>query len=374
MGGQEMCKRKLLLINMVIILALACIFPAGCSRERALTQPGGTQEQARDPDRGVTGPGLAPPQQSLEPGGQQAPPARETTGPDPRAFVHRFMRCRLLEPFGQRAYAMLTERGRQALMNSSDPTLGGAPVMQRMTGYRLEDVSGGSDFWTATLTVWLTGPAEQAESMFYREKLTIVRLGEGFAVEGWEAGSPTRAYAVQKWTTLCFKDAAGKERNITTSGQIPVPFAPQGDNPQQKTASAGEFKCVALFPDGRAAFATLGLFGSTVGVAAEGQREQVLDRFDGLVGELVWSPGGRLLAVEAQMPSGRTDILIYDVAAGRRVYSLSEALKEKELNLTRGCWLADDRYFYFFSAASGKEPPKLWKLDTGSGRVEPAQV
>jgi len=373
-----MFKRKLLLINMVIILALTCIFLPGCSGERALTKPGGPQEQARDPGRGVTEPGLAPPQQAtqqaLEPGGQQAPPAQETKGPDPRAFVHRFMRCRLLEPFGERAYAMLTERGRQAFINSSDPTLGGAPVMQRMTGYRLEDVTGGSGSWTATLTVWLTGPAEQAESMFYREKLTIVRQGEGFAVDAWEPGNPAWAYAVQRWTTLCLKDAAGKEQTVTTSGQIPVPFAPQGDNPQQKVTSAGEFKCVALFPDGRAAFATLDLFGSTVGVAVEGQKAQVLDRFDSWVNELVWAPGGRLLAVEAQMPSGRTDIMIYDVAAGRRVYSLSEALKEKELYLTRGCWLADDRYFYFFSAASGKGPQRLWKLDTGSGKVEHAQV
>lgn len=374
MGEQEMFKRKLLLINMVIVLAFTCIFLPGCSGERALTQPGGPQDQARDPGRGVTKPGPTPPQQAPGPSGQQAPPAQETKGPDPRAFVHRFMRCRLLEPFGERAYAMLTERGRQAFINSSDPTLGGAPVMQRMTGYRLEDVTEGSDSWTATLTAWLTGPAEQAESLFYKEKLTIARRGEGFAVDDWETGSPTRAYAVQRWTTLCLKDASGKERIITASGQIPVPFAPQGDNPQQKVTSAGEFKCVALYPNGRAAFAALGLFGSTVGVAAEGQKVQVLDRFDSWVNELVWAPGGRLLAVEAQMPSGRTDIMIYDVVAGRRVYSLSEVLKEKELKLTRGCWLADDRCFYFFSAASGKGPPKLWKLDTGSGKVEPAQV
>lgn len=345
----------------VITMAVLGFALAGCDIGRPLT-PGGTPA-----------PSLQAPPEVPGSGGQEVPPAPETERPDPRTFVHRFMRCRLLEPFGDRAYAMLTERGKQAFINGSDPTLGGAPVMQRMTGYSLEDMAGGNGSWTATVSIRLTGPADKAESMFYRERLTIVPRGGGFAVDNWEPGSPTQAYAARGWTTLCLKDAAGKERTVMTSGQIPVPFTPQGDNPQQTITSAGEFKCVALFSDGRAAFATLGLFGSTVGVAAEGQKAQVLARYEGGVNELVWAPGGRLLAVEGQLPSGKTDIVIYDVAADRPVLTVSEVVPEKQGNLTSGCWLADDRCFYFFTAATG-EPPKLWELDLDTGRARPAEV
>ncbi|MCR4420130.1 MAG: hypothetical protein QHH27_06590 [Clostridia bacterium] len=356
---------------LVLVLAVSSFALGGCGtggKPPVEASPAPLQ-QASEQVAGADG-GLAEPR----PGTLQAA-VRGTTRekPDVETFVHRFMRYRLLEPFGERVYAMLTERGKQAFVNGSDPTLGGAPVRQRLSGYRLEEIVEGQGSWTATLTIWLTGPAEQAESMFYREKLTIVRQGEGLAVDGWEPGSPTQAYAARGWTALDIRDAAGREKTVITSGQIPVPFTPQGDNPEQKVTSAGEFKCVALFPDGRAAFAVLGLFGFTVGVAAEGEKVRVLDRFEHWVGELVWAPGGRLLAVEAQVPSGRTDILIYDVTAGRRVCSLSEALKEKEVNLTRGCWLADDRYFYFFST-SGNGPPKLWELDMESGKAGPAQL
>jgi len=358
------------LIKLFVLLALLGLFgAAGCGGGGLpARQAGGPQEQGQEQAREQA---PAPPGSSrtAEPGIGTG----KTKGPDPRPFVHQFMSCRLLEPFGQQAYAMLTERGRQAFINGSDPTLGGTPVMQRMTGYRLEDIVEGQNSWTATVSVWLTGPADKAESMFYREKLTVVRRGKEFAVDGWEAGSPTQAYAAQRWTNLCARDAAGKEHVIITSGQIPVPFTPQGDNPQQKITSAGEFKCVALFPDGRAAFATLGLFGSAVGVAAGEREAQVLAQYESGVNELVWAPGGRLLAVEVRMPSGKTDIAIYDVAANRPVLSVSEVIPEKGGNLTRGCWLADDRYFYLFSAAA-EGPQKLWMLDLEGRRAQPAEL
>lgn len=360
------------LIKLFVLLALLGLFgAAGCGGgSLPARQAGGPQEQGQEQAR-EQAPAPAGSSRTAEPGIGTG----KTKGPDPRSFVHQFMSCRLLEPFGQQAYAMLTERGKLAFINGSDPTLGGTPVMQRMTGYRLEDIVEGQNSWTATVSVWLSEPAEKAESVFYREKLSIIHQGEGFAVDGWEPSSPSRAYAVQKGTTLCVKDAAGKESVAATTAQIPVPFGPQGDDPQQKITSAGEFKCIALFSGGRAAFATLGLFGCTVGVAGGGRDLHVLTRYDSsVVNELVWAPGGRLLAVERQLPSGKTDIVIYDVKTSRQLYALSEIVPEKGSNLTRGCWLADDRYFYFFSAAAAKGPQQLWMLDLESGRVQPARI
>jgi tricorn protease-like protein len=181
------------------------------------------------------------------------------------------------------------------------------------------------------------------------------------------------AYADWSGDVLYLKKPGGKETVIATTADIPVSFTPQGDDPEQILTSPGDFMAVALSHDGTVAFSITNVFGSAVGLVAEGQVPRILEQLEGWINELVWAPGGGLLAAEVLIPSGKSDIFIYDITTGRRLCVLSEIMPEKELSLTRGCWLGDNRYFYFL-ASRRNEPYNLWRLDLQAGQVQPSQI
>lgn len=93
------------LIKLFVLLTLLGLFgAAGCGGGGLpARQAGGPQEQGQEQAREQA---PAPPGSSrtAEPGIRTG----KTKGPDPRPFVHQFMSCRLLEPFGQQAYAIFS--------------------------------------------------------------------------------------------------------------------------------------------------------------------------------------------------------------------------------------------------------------------------
>ncbi|MDH7578385.1 MAG: hypothetical protein QHH75_11370 [Bacillota bacterium] len=362
--------RRLFFVLAVVSLTAVPFILGGCLKDLFPSRPAGTgaPSQAREGAPGSAG------TESSAPGTPQSgdlEAAEKLAGAE--TFVHRFMRYRLLDPFGDRAYAMLTDQCKQIFINSSDPTLGGSPVMQRMVGYRLEGLARSGSAVVATVTVWLTGPAEKAESMYYQEKITLLPQGEGFAVGAWESSEPVSVYAGRQWTAIVTKKPGAGEHPVLNISGVPTSFSPQGDNPEQTGRSAGEFKSVAAFPAGPVAFATMGIFGAVIGVVDASGQVRVLAEYDNWVHELVWSPGGHYLAVEAMASSGRHDLAVFDVKANKRLFLLSGMLPQPGVELNRGCWLDGERYFYFFSRAA-EQTPLLWVLDLKTGQVKAAKV
>lgn len=193
------------------------------------------------------------------------------------------------------------------------------------------------------------------------------------------------AYVIAPSKTLYWQGPGGSPLRLIRLQDLPETFTPQGAG---KDVSFGvgkdHFTAIALAPGGdRVAFGSMGVHGFLAVVDAPagsntGGHLFPLDLgFETAYKQLLWSPGGRYLAVLAAPPSGADATLVYDVSAGTRLDSgfqeMEQMFPTPDYSLTPVRWEsgASLRVRVAAGVSGNHDPARLgdWLLVVSTGSI-----